>query len=295
MVTDTVEVIIANYERSLQSSGLAANSKRHYLARAKHFLQFVNSSTELAALTDPSQRDAATRNYKDFLRSHNQIAPASINACMSALNHFYLFLGIGISSVEREVAARPQPKVLSHEEQGKLRQAADETRSERDRAIVQLLLTTGIRVYECANLNTSDIRCDVQTPVLSVKNRRLRRLPIDEDVYDSLTAWLDKRGRMELVRGSETALFVNVNGKRITTAGIDFAVRKIGIHAGLVVSPIMLRHTFISNLVQRGVDLFTIAELGDQRGLDSLRRYLLTTETASEGTPESLATHPQLE
>jgi len=60
-------------------------------------------------------------------------------------------------------------------------------------------------------------------------------------------------------------------------------VRKIGIRAGLVVSPIMLRHSYISSLVQKGVDLFTIADLSDQRGLDTLKRY------ASESTPSPAA------
>lgn len=278
MVTQTMDKIIEEYERSLERSNLASNSKRHYLSRARHFLSFVQSTSNEIAFEDPQQRDAATRSYKDFLRSQQQIGPASINASMSALNHFYLFLGVGASSVEREIAERPQPKILSQEEVEKLQQTATNNRSERDRAIVLILLCTGIRVYECANLETSDVHADGQgNYFLTVRNRRLRKIPLTADVYESLVSWMAKRNQMDLVAGSETALFVNLNGKRITTAGIDFAVRKIGIRAGLVVSPMMLRHSYISGLVQSGLDLFTIAELSDQRGLDTLKRYASDT------------------
>jgi site-specific recombinase XerD len=268
--------IIDEYERSLESGSLASNSKRHYLARARHFLLFVKSSGNVSRLEDPLQKDAITRNYKEFLKSQQQIGAASINASMSALNHFYSFLGVGASNVEREVAERPQPKILSQEELDKLYRAALDNRSDRDRAIVLLLLSTGIRVYECANLDTKDV-CggNEGERFLTVKNRRERRIPLETSVYGSLVSWMIKRDQMDLTPGSESALFVNINGKRITTAGIDFAVRKIGISAGLVVSPIMLRHTYISALVQKGIDLFAIAELSDQRGLDTLKRYTL--------------------
>jgi integrase/recombinase XerC len=278
MVTQTIDQIIEEYERSLEESSLASNSKRHYLARARHFLTFVQSTASEISFGDPLQRDAATRSYKDFLRSQQQIGPASINASMSALNHFYLFLGVGASLVEREIAERPQPKILSQAEVEKLQQAATNNRSDRDRAIVLILLCTGIRVYECANLATSDVHADSQgNYFLTVRNRRVRKIPMTAAVYESLVCWMAKRNQMDLVAGSETALFVNLNGKRITTAGIDFAVRKIGIRAGLVVSPMMLRHSYISELVQSGMDLFTIAELSDQRGLDTLKRYASDT------------------
>src|SRR5262249_12489924 len=147
--------------------------------------------------------------------------------------------------------------------------------SPKERAVVLLFLSTGIRLSECAALNISDAL--LTTPsgeaLLCVrKGSAYRNLPLDQVAQSALLAWLDERNRNK-VQSTIPALFVNNLGRRMSNQGLDLIIRKIGLKAHFVLSAQVLRDTFLTELARQSTDAILVAKIAGHVRLDSTRRY----------------------
>ena len=239
-------------------------------------------------LDGPRARDLAARDYKRFLKVDRGLGPASVNQALAALDHFFRFLGLGAAIVQREDLPRTAPRALSVEEQRLLLGAAEES-SPRDRAIVALLLFTGLRLSEAAALKLADVRMSARKGVVIVRSGKgaaYREVPLNALVRRLLEEWLEVRQR--LVGEGSTAFLLSRTGQPLTKRSVDLAVRRVARRASLELSAHVLRHSFVTGLIGSGHDVVLVAELAGHRRLETTRRYSLPSEADREAAVADL-------
>ena len=151
----------------------------------------------------------------------------------------------------------------------------------RDRAILELLYSTGIRVAELVSLNLPDLDFDSEVLRVRGKGNKERIVPVGRPAKEAVLSWLS--GRQQLMeervrRGKDVeskALFLNGRGSRLTTRSIERFVKNYGERAGIAqtVTPHALRHSFATHLLEMGADLRSVQELLGHASLSSTQRY----------------------
>ncbi|AOS63922.1 tyrosine-type recombinase/integrase [Actinoalloteichus hymeniacidonis] len=275
--------VLAEYEQTLAESTLAPQTRRAYRSRIAGFLAWLaadHETTSVDPLTDPAGRDAAVSGYRARLRGAQRSRPATINAVLTALDHFYEGLGLGPAPADREEAPDAEPRVLQQDELDRLLPLVGRVASGRDAAIVYTLLYTGVRVTELVALDTGDVRLGARPPRLVVvgPEHGPREIPLPDEPRPILREWLAIRREWPNTDRT-SALFLNRRGGRLSTRSVDASVAWLGSLAGLVdergrrITPHVLRRTFGHRLLRAGVDQVTVAELMGHRRLTTTRRY----------------------
>jgi integrase/recombinase XerC len=207
------------------------------------------------------------------------LARTSIARRLAALRSFFRFLvrrGRASGNPAREVATPKLPKTLPgylpiDESEALLRVVpAPAAGSARDRAILELLYATGIRVAELAGLDVEDVSLrDWREGAVRVlgKGRKERIVPVGRKAVEALQGYLGSRG--------SGPLFLNERGGRLTVRSVHRIVRARARAAGLHrrVSPHTLRHTFATHLLDAGADLRLIQELLGHARLGTTQKY----------------------
>jgi site-specific recombinase XerD len=206
------------------------------------------------------------------------LSPASVNQALAGMDHLFRFLGLGAAIVRREELPRSAPRALDIDAQRLLLQAAEESTA-RDRAIVALLLFTGLRLSEVAALQVADVRISARKGVVVVRSGKgdaYREVELNALVRAMLDEWVAERAK--IARQGETSFFVSRTGSALSSRSIDLAVRRVAARARLELSAHILRHTFVTGLVRAGNDLVLVAELAGHRRLETTRRYSLPSK-----------------
>lgn len=281
------------YKNWLTKQPLSEHSKRAYRSRIDHFLVFLasHSSDYRDVLNDPQERDFAVRDYKAHLKRTLKMQPTSVNSALTAIDHFYQFLGLKRAKVKREDLPQLAPRALTKDEQKRFIRAAERCRRPKDKAVAFLLFYTGARIGECAALDVDDVSVSGRknrVTIRSGKGDKYRQVPLHAEAVDALADWLAKRSDKFKDKTVEDALFLNPQGRRMSTASLDLIVRKIGRDCGLGLSAHVLRHTFLTNLVRAKNDLVMVAEIAGHKRLETTRRYTLPTESDRENAISKL-------
>ncbi len=169
------------------------------------------------------------------------------------------------------------PKVLTQEEVARLldQQMAGDARGLRDRAMLETLYGTGMRISELVTLNVEDLDLEEREVRVMGKGRRERVVPLGSAAARAMEAYL-ARGRPRLLRSpSQRAVFLNVRGERITRQGAWGVVRDHARRVGLgdKMTPHTLRHSFATHLLENGVDLRYIQELLGHASISTTQIY----------------------
>lgn len=223
------------------------------------------------------------RKYLAALKEKN-LNSRTVGRHLSSLRSFFKFLIregyiktnpiVSISSPKLE---KHLPSFLTEDEVSKLMDSSspNDERGLRDRAILEVFYSTGIRISELVGLNIDDI--DFIGGVVKVmgKGKKERIVPIGDKAMSAIRDYLDRRKKQQ------EALFLNKNGRRITTRGVrnivDKYLHKTGIKQG--VSAHTLRHSFATHLLNRGADLRSVQELLGHANLSTTQIYThITTE-----------------
>jgi integrase/recombinase XerD len=216
-------------------------------------------------------------------------SPATRKRRAGAVRSLYRFLvADGVLDVDPasavEVPAVPTglPKALTEEEVGRLLDAVVgiDVAAVRDRAILEVLYGSGLRISEVVGLSLGDV--DLAERMLRVlgKGSKERNVPIGRMAKDALLAWLDPEVRGSLRPGRATrddldALFVNLRGRRLTRQGVWGIVRRYGTVAGLDgrLTPHVLRHSCATHLLDHGADIRTVQELLGHASVSTTQIY----------------------
>lgn len=289
---ETLEQTILAYDTWLDRQPLAAKTRLAYRLQVHQYVAYLAQCPPTAddPLRTPFARDYAVRDYKTYLKNERQAKPTLVNLALSAIDHFYQFLGSDRPHIQRESLPMQAPRALSLEEQKAFLRAVERVASVRDKAIAQLLFYTAIRLGECAALNLDDIRLSARRGVVIIRSGKgdtYREVPLNAEVREVLKVWLKERNK-RFSQNSEPAFFLNLKGKRLSARSIDLVIRSVGSDAHLKLSAHVLRHTCLTNLVRRGNDLVLVAEIAGHKRLETTRRYSLPSVEDREAAMESI-------
>lgn len=282
-----------------KEKGMARNSMEAYLRDIREFQVFLDqrgslspediSNTEIVAFvlhlknlgrsTATSNRKVASlRGFFSFLQEQGRI---SANPC----------LHIKSPRVERK-----EIEYLTLGEVDRLLMLPDATvKGIRDRALLELLYATGIRVSEVLEANVEDLNLRVGFITCTGEFGKARIVPVGRPARAALEEYLyDARPKLlRSKKNTEKALFVNYNGERITRQGIWKMLKDYGVKAGIdkAITPQILRNSFAAHMVQNGADLKSLQELLGHEDVTATQVYLTVTKNRIKEVYDK--THPR--
>ncbi len=245
--------------------GLALNtviSYRHDLEQFISFLESVGVKEFNSVRRDHLARYLASLHEKG-------LATRSRNRHLAAIRSFYKFLlrekiadTNPAAQMESSQVQKKLPRVLSPEEVEKLLEQPDVSTplGQRDKAMLELLYATGLRVTELVRMTIEQLNLEVGYVTALGKGDKERIIPITENAHDALEDYLE-HGRNILLKGRESNyLFVNRSGKPITRQGFWKILQRYTQKAGINkhISPHTLRHSFATHLLEHGADLRSV-------------------------------------
>jgi integrase/recombinase XerC len=291
--TGPTPAIAAAYDGWLERQPLADQTRRAYRRAVGQYLDFLDREARRPGnpLTEPHARDLAARDFKRHLKHDRNAQPSSVNLALAAVDHFYRFRAMGPPLVARETLPKQAPRALDHAELRRFLRAAERFAPPRDLALVWLMYGAALRVGECVALDTADIAVSSRRGKVLVregKGDNFREVPLNGQTRSAVDAYLQaRRGVLDQLYPDEAALFLNRSGGRLSTRSIDSIVRALGEHAGLELSPHVLRHTCLTKLLRAGTDLVLVADMAGHKRLETTRRYSLPTARDRESAMDA--------
>jgi integrase/recombinase XerD len=275
-------------QNTLESYGRDLRQFQSYLQEGKiDFMKDLNRATILTYLGNLQTRGKAV---------------STISRNLAAIKSFYQYL-VRERYLEKDPAAHLEspklekklPKVLSvHEVEELLKQPSSTLPAGlRDKAMLELLYATGIRVSELISLNISDVNLDMGYIKCYGKGSKERIVPLGSIAAKCVQEYLGK-GRTKLVRTyEEAALFINHHGNRLTRQGFWKIIKKYAQEACIVkeITPHTLRHSFATHLLENGADLRSVQEMLGHADISTTQIYTHVTRNHLKEVYDK--THPR--
>ena len=255
------------------------NTVESYKRDITHYIVYLEEHDHIDLTAATAQTVTA---YLDALR-HNGKAASTISRAAASLKSFYTFImrnGIikenPTTAIESPKPEKKLPNILSADEVERLLSAPllDDYKGLRDKAMLELLYATGIRVSELINLNLNDVNIPMNF-IRCRGARKERMIPIGHTAAEAVSAYIDN-ARIHLVRSmGETALFVNIAGVRLSRQGFWKIIKHYGKEAKInsPLTPHTLRHSFAAHLIRNGADLESIKEMMGHADISSTQVY----------------------
>ena len=290
--------IVSRYRRYLKlEKGYSVNTLDAYMRDVDKLLRYL--AVEQVNVLDVKLEDL--EHFAAFI-SDLGIGPRSLARILSGVRQFYRFLVIdGYLEVDpTELLESPKqpdhlPEVLSTAEVDLLEQAIDLSKWEghRNRAIIEVLFSCGLRVSELINLKLSNLYIEEQYVRVMGKGSKERLVPISPRALDELNYWFADRNVMKIKPGEEDYVFLNRRGHHLTRTMILIMIKRYAVEAGIKkkISPHTLRHSFATSLLEGGADLRAIQAMLGHESIGTTEIYThIDTSTLRQ---EILEHHPR--
>ena len=290
--------IVSRYRRYLKlEKGYSANTLDAYMRDVNKLYRYL--AVEQVDVLDVKLEDL--EHFAAFI-SDLGIGPRSLARILSGVRQFYRFLVIdGYLEVDpTELLESPKqpdhlPEVLSTAEVDLLEQAIDLSKWEghRNRAIIEVLFSCGLRVSELTNLKLSNLYIEEQYIRVMGKGSKERLVPISPRALDELNYWFSDRNVMKIKPGEEDYVFLNRRGHHLTRTMILIMIKRYAVEAGIkkTISPHTLRHSFATSLLEGGADLRAIQAMLGHESIGTTEIYThIDTSTLRQ---EILEHHPR--
>ncbi len=261
----TVDNMVKAYMRYLKlERNLSQNTIEAYRNDLRWLLAYVNYhglKVETVKLEDLDNFSASLHDQR--------ITPRSQARILSGVRSFFKFLLLDgfIDADPTELLVSPHvrnalPDVLSTAEVDRLEASIDLSKWEgqRNRAIIEVLFSCGLRVSELVNLKLSNLYVEEKFVRVTGKGDKERLVPISSRALDELSAWFADRNAMRIKPGEEDYVFLNRRGAHLTRTMILIMIKRQAVAAGITktISPHTLRHSFATALLEGGADLIAI-------------------------------------
>ena len=255
------------------------NTVESYKRDVTQYISYLDGT----GVTDISSTTKTTvLSYLLYLQKEGR-ASSTVSRTLASLRSYYLFMmqnGVvksnPTSNLEAPHVEKKIPKILSGEEvELLLEQPKDcDNKGIRDKAILELLYATGIRVSELINLDVSD----VNVPMSFVRckgGKKERIIPMGHQAKDALENYINNVRKYMVKDENETALFVNCSGARLSRQGFWKLIKYYQHIAGIEtdITPHTLRHSFAAHLLENGADLHSIQEMMGHADISSTQVY----------------------
>jgi len=265
---------------------------------------YRNDLSQFIAYLEPrvSRWDKVSRDtivdYIMAMKGGQEYASSTVARKVAAIKSFFHYLvdrgelqDDPTATLDSPKVRKRLPKAISQNELERLldEPAREQTaKARRDRALLEVLYATGLRVTELVSLNVDDVNLASATlRIVRPKDKRERIVPIHDRAIEPLQDYLE-RGRIQLLHvAEEPALFLNHRGERLTRQGlwliVKHYVREVGI--GEEVTPHTLRHTFATHLIDKKADLEYVQEILGHANIATTQVYTQVgrNETSGEG------------
>lgn len=288
--SDPARVVKAYLDHLAVERATARNTLESYARDLRRYLVHL-TAVGRASFTEITEPDVVGFgvSLREGSEGHPPLAASSSARALVAVRGLHRFAvreGIAVHDVSRDVRppapAKRLPKALPVDDVLRLLDlpATDGDRALRDRALLELLYSTGARISEAVGLDRDDIDREQRTVLLDGKGGKQRIVPIGRPALAAVDAYL-VRARPALAskgRGSP-ALFLNARGGRLSRQGAWQVLKSSAKRAGIssAVSPHTLRHSFATHLLEGGADVRVVQELLGHASVTTTQVYTLVT------------------
>lgn len=283
-------MIETSFREYLERTNMTKGSIRTYLDRYHYFLRWLEAT---GGSVEKLTRTDVVDFRGELVRRH--LKANTINSYLGMLRHLVYFLGVndlGTSSIKDLIIRGikehddAEPKALTVEEVRKLRRALDEFNNVKYRAMVEMMLSCGLRASEVGELTKRDVRISERKGSVTIigKGEVQREVPIPKRTREALEPVLGSLSH------KDEYLFTGRTGRPLTRKGVYGIVKRLGAFCGLPdLSPHTLRHTYGTILVQEnGVDLPTVRRLMGHSSVITTTRYAKPTRQRMNDVVEDL-------
>ena len=256
----------------------SANTISSYMRDIRQFSSFMGSHGEEIFEAD----DDILSEYIAHLRAEGK-SVATVSRSIASLKNLYAFLCLR-KGLEHNPAAhlvtdkskQKLPQILTNEEVELLLKQPEcvDLKGYRDKAMLEMLYATGMRVTEMIDLNVDDVNL-VAAVVRCHSRGKERMIPMYAAAVQALNEYLTLVRPQMIAIPQETALFVNVGGERMSRQGFWKLIKQYQKKAGIEkdITPHTLRHSFAAHLLQNGADIHAIQEMLGHADLSSTQVY----------------------
>ncbi len=265
------------YEYLRSEKGLSQHTQKNYQKQLEIIAQqlFELGVTDWKQVDTPWVRQIVTKGMRQGMKS------ASLATRLSSLRSFFDFLvlrGILLANPAKDVSAPKRSKVLPKnldvDEVNQLLEVSDnDTLAVRDRAMMELMYGTGLRLAEMISLDVRDINNSSGEIRVVGKGNKERKVPFSGHAQEWVTKWLSLRPT--LLKGEESALFISSRGKRISPRSVQKRMELWGLKQGVNshISPHKLRHSFATHLLESSSNLRAVQELLGHENIATTQVY----------------------
>jgi integrase/recombinase XerC len=274
---------VADFVESLRRKSASVHTIESYQIDLKHFTAFLarrNTSIEAAD-------HLLLRDFLNHLYAERRLSKSSVSRKLACLKTFFRFLvregRLRSNPADLVSSPRLPQKLPSYLAEGEtttmveMPQGAD-LKSLRDRAVLELLYASGLRVSELVGLNEDHMDMEQQTVRVLGKGRKERIVPFGSYAAQALWEYLAKKHALRFKprdRAGAVPVFVSLRGARLQARDVQRLVARLRLSLKTTrrVTPHTLRHTFATHLLERGADLRSIQELLGHQSLQTTQKY----------------------
>jgi integrase/recombinase XerC len=280
--------IIQDFQIYLEvERNVSAHTRIAYIADIQEFTRFLHNNNFIKSQDEIINVEPENiREYLSYLY-RQKVKKVTVNRKVSSLRAFYKYV-LRTGKIKNNPAEMIQtlktekymPTFLSVDEMFELLKAQDESSvlSLRNRAMLEIFYSSGLRLSELAGLDLIDLDFNQKLVKVRGKGRKERIVPIGGPAIKAVQEYLEKIGEIRKDTNGDILkkpLFLNARGERITTRSIARIVNEITSKSGIgrKISPHALRHSFATHLLNAGADLRSIQELLGHESLSTTQKY----------------------
>ncbi len=268
------------FENYLKNEKKASNNTlESYLRDIRQLSEYLSENTEHNIA---NAEEADLEGYIALLRDNGK-SVATVSRCIASIKSLYMQLAIHqlisgnpAKTISPEKATAHVPEILTNEEIDLLlkQPRCIDAKGFRDKAMLEIMYATGLRVSELLDLNVTDVNLDAEVVRCNSKGKE-RFIPMYPGAVRALREYLERVRPSMIAVDNEPALFVNVSGERMSRQGFWKIIKYYAKMAKIDkdITPHTLRHSFATHLLENGADIHAIQEMLGHADISSTQMY----------------------